>query len=197
MFPPPVERLIKELRKLPGVGEKTAARYAFHILRSPPEYARSLAETLVEVKNRIRECPVCFQLSELEPCEICASQKRNHEIVCVVENQAGLMAVEKSHCFFGRYHILGGKLSPMDGQGPEKLKLRELIDRVKAGGIKEVIIATNPDVEGEATAVLLKKQLSPFGIKITRIAQGIPVGGDLEYSDPLTLTRAMKGRTDF
>lgn len=197
MFPPPIDRLIKELKKLPGVGEKTAARFAFHILRSPPEYSRALAEAFIEVKERIRECPICFQLSESEPCEICSSNKRNSRLVCVVENQAGLMAMEKSRCFYGCYHVLGGHLSPIDGIGPEKLKARELVARVKQGGVDEVVLATNPNVEGEATAVYLKRQLSPLGVKITRIARGIPVGGDLEYSDSLTLSRAMEGRTDF
>ncbi|GAB4260189.1 MAG: recombination mediator RecR [Deferrisomatales bacterium] len=197
MFPPSVTRLIRELRKLPGVGEKTATRFALHLLRAPEADVRALAGALTEVKERVRPCSVCFQLTEADPCAICTSPKRDGSVICVVEDPASLLAVEKSHSFFGRYHVLGGRLSPMEGVGPEDLHVAELVARVRAGGVEEVILATNPDVEGEATALYLKRVLEPLGVRLTRIARGVPMGGDLEYADAMTLGRALEGRSRY
>jgi recombination protein RecR len=197
MFAPPIARLIREFRKLPGVGEKTAARFALHVLRAAPDEARALARALVEVKERIRPCSTCFQLTEDDPCEVCASPKRDRRVVCVVEDQASLLALERTRTYFGSYHVLGGHLSPMDGVGPDDLHIRELVERVPRQGVTEVILATNPDVEGEATALYLKRLLEPLGVRLTRIARGVPVGGDLEFADALTLGRALDGRADY
>ncbi|MBE0618447.1 MAG: recombination protein RecR, partial [Proteobacteria bacterium] len=182
MFPPPIARLLRELQKLPGVGEKTAVRFALHVLRAPPEDALALAGALVDVKERIRPCSKCFQLTEADPCDVCTAGRRNRRVICVVEDQASLMAVERTRSFFGHYHVLGGHLSPMDGVGPEDLRIRELVARVRDQGVEEVILATNPDVEGDATALLVKRTLDPLGVKVTRIARGVPMGGDLEYA---------------
>ncbi|MFU8856502.1 MAG: recombination mediator RecR [Deferrisomatales bacterium] len=194
MFPPPIARLLMELQKLPGVGEKTAVRFALHVLRAPPEDARALAAALTDVVERIRPCSICFQLTEADPCDVCTSPRRDARLVCVVEDQASLMAVERTRSYFGRYHVLGGHLSPMEGVGPEDLRIRELLARVREHGVEEVILATNPDVEGDATALLVKRALDPLGLKVTRIARGVPMGGDLEYADALTLGRALEGR---
>ena len=197
MFPDPIARLIGELQKLPGVGQKTATRFALHVLRAPAADAQALAHALTEVKERIRPCSVCFQLTEADPCDICTSPKRDGRVLCVLEDQASLLAVERSRSFFGRYHVLGGHLSPMDGIGPEDLRARELFARIRKEGVEEVILATNPDVEGEATALFLKRQLEPLGVRVTRIARGVPMGGDLEYADALTLGRALEGRSAY
>ncbi|MBI5016571.1 MAG: recombination protein RecR [Deltaproteobacteria bacterium] len=197
MFAPPIARLIRELQRLPGVGEKTATRFALHVLKAPSNEAQALANALVEVKEKIRPCSACFQLTEADPCELCRSPRRDHRAVCVVEDQASLLAVEKARTYFGLYHVLGGHLSPMDGVGPEDLKIRELVDRVRTQGVEEVILATNPDVEGEATALYLKRAIEPLGVRVTRIARGVPVGGDLEFADALTLGRALEGRREY
>lgn len=194
MFARPVARLIREFKKLPGVGEKTATRFALHVLRLPEDDVRTLARVLVEVKERIRPCSRCYQLTEEDPCEICRSPRRDQRILCVVEDQASLIAIEKARIYFGRYHVLGGCLSPMEGVGPDDLHARELCERIRAEGIQEVILATNPDVEGEATAVFLKRMIEPLGVKVSRIARGVPMGGDLEYADAVTLGRALEGR---
>jgi len=194
MFPPPIARLIRELQKFPGVGEKTAVRFALHVLRAPTEDAGALARALVDVKERIRPCSRCFQLTESDPCEICSSARRDGRLVCVVEDQGSLMAVERTRSFFGKYHVLGGRLSPMEGVGPEDLHIRELLGRIRHEGVEEVILATNPDVEGDATALYVKRALEPHGVKVSRIARGVPMGGDLEYADALTLGRALEGR---
>lgn len=194
MFAPPIARLIREFQKLPGVGEKTATRFALHVLGGSEGDIGALARALVEVKERIRPCSVCFQPTEADPCDICSSHRRDPRLLCVVEDVASLLAVEKTRAFFGRYHVLGGHLSPMDGIGPEELKVRELLRRVRDDGVEEVILATNPDVEGEATALYLKRVLEPLGVRLTRIARGVPMGGDLEYADALTLGRALEGR---
>jgi recombination protein RecR len=194
MFPPPIARLLRELQKLPGVGEKTAVRFALHILRAPPEDAAALARALTDVVEKIRPCSVCFQLTEADPCEVCTSPRRNRRLLCVVEDQASLMAVERTRSYFGQYHVLGGHLSPMEGVGPGDLRIRELLARVREQGVEEVILATNPDVEGDATALYIKQALAPLGLKVTRIARGVPMGGDLEYADALTLGRALEGR---
>jgi recombination protein RecR len=197
MFSPSIQRLVREFRKLPGVGEKTAVRFVLHLLGSPPRDSRGLAESLLEVMDKVRPCSRCFQLTEQEVCEICASPRRNPRLLCVVEDQPSLLAVENTHAFFGQYHVLGGHLAPMEGVGPEDLHLHELVERVRGQGVEEAILATNPDVEGEATALLVKRLLEPLGVTLTRIARGVPVGGDLEYADALTLGRAMEGRGAF
>lgn len=197
MFAPPIARLIRELQRLPGVGEKTAVRYALHVLKAPTAEADALADALTEVKRTIRACSQCFQLTEADPCDLCRSPRRDHRVVCVVEDQASLLAVEKARTYFGLYHVLGGHLSPMDGVAPGDLRIRELLERVTSQGVEEVILATNPNVEGEATALYLKRALEPLGLRVTRIARGVPVGGDLEYADALTLGRALEGRRDY
>jgi recombination protein RecR len=197
MIAPPIRNLIREFQKLPGVGEKTAMRLALHVLRAPTEDAQALARALVEVKHKIRPCSICFQLTESDPCPVCTSPRRDSKVICVVEDQASLLAMEKTRSFQGQYHVLGGHLSPMDGVGPEDLRIRELVDRVRGGKVAEVVLATNPNVEGEATALYLKRALEPFGVRLTRIARGIPMGGDLEYADALTLGRAFEGRNTF
>jgi recombination protein RecR len=197
MFAPPIARLVRELQKLPGVGEKTAVRFALHVLRAPVEETRALAKALVEVKERIRPCSVCFQLTEADPCEICSSARRDRRLLCVVEDQGSLMAVERARSFFGKYHVLGGRLSPMEGIGPDDLRIRELLDRVRTQGVEEVILATNPDVEGDATALFVKRALEGLPVTVSRIARGVPIGGDLEYADALTLGRALEGRGSY
>jgi recombination protein RecR len=197
MIAPPIRNLIREFQKLPGVGEKTAMRLALHVLRAPTEDAEDLARALVEVKRKIRPCSICFQLTESDPCPVCSSPRRDSKVICVVEDQASLLAMEKTRSFQGHYHVLGGHLSPMDGVGPEDLRIRELVERVRGGKVAEVVLATNPNVEGEATALYLKRALEPFGVRLTRIARGIPMGGDLEYADALTLGRAFEGRNTF
>jgi recombination protein RecR len=197
MLPTPIARLIRELQRLPGVGEKTATRFALHILRRPPEEARSLARTLEEVTELIGPCSACFQLTDEDPCAICRSPRRNGRLLCVVEDQASLMALERSRVFQGRYHVLGGRLSPMDGIGPEHLHIRELVERVRREGVEEVVLATNPDAEGDATALYVKRCLEATPARVTRIARGVPMGGDLEYADALTLGRALEGRGQY
>jgi recombination protein RecR len=197
MFPAPIARLIREFQKLPGVGEKSATRFALHVLKKDPTEARALADALVDVKERIRPCSLCFQLTDTDPCQICASPRRDRRVLCVVEDQVSLLAVERSRCFFGLYHVLGGHLSPMEGVGPEHLKFEELNARIRDQGVEEVVLATNPDVEGDATALYVKRLVEPLGVRVTRIARGVPMGGDLEYTDSLTLGRALEGRSPY
>ncbi len=182
---------------MPGIGEKTAMRLALHVLGTPTERAEALAHALVEVKRRIRPCGECYQMTEQEICGVCSSHRRDRSIICVVEDQAGLMAIENTRTYFGLYHVLGGKLSPVDAVGPDDLTVGRLVARVKGGEVKEVILATNPDVEGEATALYVKRELVPLGVEVTRIARGVPIGGELEYADALTLGRAFEGRGEF
>ncbi|GAB4270801.1 recombination mediator RecR [Deferrisoma sp.] len=197
MFAPPIERVLRELQKLPGVGEKTATRFVLHLLKAPKADVEALARALVDLRDKIRPCSVCFQVTDADPCAICSSPRRDRRVVCVVEDQAALLAIERTRSYFGLYHVLGGHLSPMEGVGPEDLRVRELVDRVRGGEVEEVIVATNPHVEGEATALYLKKLLDPLGVKVTRIARGVPLGGDLEYIDALTLGRALEGRSSL
>ncbi|NOY46320.1 MAG: recombination protein RecR [Deltaproteobacteria bacterium] len=197
MLAPPIQKVMRELQRLPGVGEKTATRFVLHLLKAPRTEVESLARALVELKEKVKPCSVCFQLTESDPCAVCASPRRDRSVVCVVEDQAGVLAIERTRTFFGLYHVLGGHLSPMEGVGPEDLRIRELVDRIGHGEIREVIVATNPHVEGEATALYLKKLLEPLGVRVTRIARGVPLGGDLEYIDALTLGRALEGRSSF
>jgi len=193
-YAPPIRRLIEELGRFPGIGEKTACRLANFILQSSEEDARRLAESILDVKSKIRLCTVCFHLTEEEPCEICRNGSREKEVVCVVEDPDSLLAVEASGSFRGTYHVLHGTLSPLDGIGPDQLKLAELVQRVEKDGVREVIIATNPSMQGEATALLIMKLLKDRGIRISRIAFGIPVGGDLKYADRMTLAKALEFR---
>jgi recombination protein RecR len=193
----PIARLVKELARLPGIGEKTAQRLAFHVLKAGPAYAGELADALVAVVRDVRLCSTCQTLTDRDPCAICADGRRDPRIICVVEGVPDLLAVERTHEFRGRYHVLHGALSPLDGVGPGEIKVRELILRLEREPAEEVVLATNPDVEGEATALYLGKLLKPLGIKVTRIAQGVPMGGDLEYADQVTLARALAGRREL
>lgn len=190
----PVSRLIESLTKLPGIGEKTASRLAFYILGASEEYARGLAQALVDVKEKIRLCSRCLNITDQDPCRICQDPGRNDEIVCVVEEPNDLFAIEKTGAFRGKYHVLHGVISPLDGVGPDDIRAQDLMERLQAGTIKEVILATNPVVEGDATALYLSELIKPLGIQVTRIARGIPIGGDLEYTDGATLTNALQGR---
>lgn len=193
----PIDRLVHELAKLPGIGERTATRLALFILREPSDYARSLAQALTDVKDRVRLCSECLNLTEADPCATCTDLRRDAEIICVVEGPSDMLAVERTHAFRGRYHILHGALSPLDGIGPEELKIAELMKRIEKGGIREVIIATNSSVEGEATALYLQRLIKSTGVKLTRLASGIPVGGSLEYIDASTLSRAFEERREI
>jgi len=185
------------LVKFPGVGEKSATRLAFYILRSSSDYARSLSSAILEVKEKIRLCSSCQSLTEVDPCSICSDPKRDGETICVVEEPSDLLAIEKTGAFKGLYHVLHGVLSPLDGVGSEDLKIGDLIKRLGGDTVSEIIVATNPNVEGEATALYLAKMVKPLGIKLTRIASGVPVGSDLEYIDQYTLSRAIEARREF
>ncbi len=196
-YPEPVARLIDALQRLPGIGPKTAQRLTFFLLKRPVEEVRELSEALVAVKDRIVYCRTCFNVTDQDPCRICADPARDTGVLCVVEEPNDLLAMERTGEFRGRYHVLLGALSPLDGIGPEDLKVRELLARIDAGGTTEVILATNPNVEGEATALYLAKLLRPLGVRVTRIARGLPVGGDLEYADQVTLSKALEGRREI
>jgi len=193
----PINQLIKKLAKLPGVGGKTASRLALYILRSSKEEAYDLARSIVSVKEKITFCSVCYNLTDENPCKICKDEKRDKEIICVVEEPGDLLALESSGDFKGKYHVLFGVISPLDGVTPDDIKIQELIGRLNNGQVKEVIVATNPTTNGNATALYLSNLIKPLGIKVTRIAQGIPIGGDIEYTDEVTLSKAMEGRRDF
>jgi recombination protein RecR len=193
----PVQALIDELGRLPGVGPKSAQRIAFYILKSAPEDANRLARSITEAKARVAWCRRCFNLAEGELCIYCRDERRDSTLLCVVEEPRDIVAVERTHEFNGRYHVLQGAISPIEGVGPEQLRVKELVRRVGEEGVSEVILATNPNIEGEATAMYLAKLLKPLGLRITRLASGLPVGGDLEYADEVTLGRAFEGRRDF
>ncbi len=195
-YAPPVQALIDELGRLPGIGPKSAQRIAFHLLKLPPEDAARLAQAITEAKTRVRFCERCWNVSEGTECGICADDGRDHTVVCVVEEARDIVALEKTGEFRGRYHVLLGAISPIDGIGPDQLKIKELLVRLAPEGIEEVILCTNPNVEGEATALYLARLLKPLGPRITRLASGLPVGGDLEYADELTLGRALEGRRE-
>ena len=192
----PIARLTVLLARLPGVGEKTAQRLAFHILESPPEYARELAQALIALREEVRLCSTCCNLTAQDPCAICRDPQRDSRMICAVEAVPDLLAIERTREFRGRYHVLHGALSPLDGVGPDQLKLRELVSRL-GQGVEEVIVATNPTVEGEATALYITRLVKPLGVRVTRIAQGVPMGGDLEYADQVTLVRALQGRREI
>ncbi|HYS82136.1 MAG TPA: recombination mediator RecR [Anaeromyxobacteraceae bacterium] len=193
----PIARLVKELARLPGIGEKTAQRLAFHILKVGAGYAGDLAAAITGVVRDVRLCSSCQTLTDKDPCSICADPRRESRLICVVEGVPDLVAVERTREYRGRYHVLHGALSPLDGVGPSDLKIRELLLRLEQAPVDEIVVATNPDVEGEATALYLAKLLKPLGVKVTRIAQGVPMGGDLEYADQVTLARALSGRREL
>jgi len=196
-YPEPVARLIEALQRLPGIGPKTAQRLAFFLLKRPSDEVTALADSITQLKARIVNCRVCFNVTEDDPCRICSDPARNTRALCVVEEPNDLLAIERTGEFRGRYHVLLGALSPLDGIGPEDLKVRELLSRLEQEPVDEIILATNPSVEGEATAIFLGKLLKPFTTRITRIARGLPVGGDLEYADEVTLSKAFEGRKEM
>ncbi|MBI2340737.1 MAG: recombination protein RecR [Deltaproteobacteria bacterium] len=193
----PLDRLIHELSRLPGIGQKTALRLALHILRQPADYAQALAESLTDVAEKIRFCSRCFHLTEADPCVLCADLRRNQQIVCVVEESSDLLAIERTREFRGVYHVLQGALSPLDGIGPENLKIGELLRRLRTEEIRELILATNPNVTGDATALYISKMVKPLNIRVTKLAAGIPVGGNIEYIDQMTLARALESRMEY
>jgi recombination protein RecR len=192
-----IGRLIDELTRLPGIGEKTAQRLTFFLLKATQEDIQRLAQALLDVKARVRYCSVCGNLTEQDPCQLCTSPKRNRRVICVVEEPNDLLAIERTREYTGLYHVLMGTLSPLDGIGPEDIRIQELLRRLRDEPCDEIILATNPNVEGEATAMYLARLLKPMGLKISRIAHGIPVGGDLEYADEITMTRALEGRREL
>jgi recombination protein RecR len=197
LYEGPVQDLIDELGRLPGVGPKSAQRIAFHLLKVEPADADRLARAIHEVKAKVHFCKVCFNVAEGELCRICRDARRDPTLVCVVEEPRDLVAIERTQEFKGRYHVLGGAISPIEGIGPDDLRIRELLRRLESEGVREVILATNPNIEGEATAMYLARLLTPLGVRVTRIASGLPVGGDLEYADEITLGRAFVGRRDM
>lgn len=192
-----LERLIDQFAKLPGIGKKTAYRLAYHVLQAPADSARALADAIIAVKEKIQFCSVCFNVTDEDPCPICRSGDRDKSLVCVVEEPHDVVAFERAGSFRGVYHVLGGVFSPLDGIGPDELNIGELVARVKNDGINEIIVATNPTAEGETTAVYLAKVLRPLGVSVSRIARGLPMGGDVEYADASTVIRALEGRTEI
>ena len=197
LYSPSIEKLIESFEKLPSIGNKTAARLAFYILNSSEEETNEFVNSIVNAKKNLKYCSTCYNISDTDPCSICGNQKRDKSVICVVEDVRDIIAMEKTHEFKGVYHVLHGSISPMNGIGPDDIKIKELLSRLMDGSVKEVILATNPRVEGEATAMYISKLIKPLGIKVTRIAHGIPVGGDLEYTDEITLTKALEGRREI
>ena len=193
----PLARLIEEFYRLPGIGPKSAQRLAYYLLRMPATDARSLAEAIVEVKDKVTLCSICQNVTEIDPCRICTDSARDRSIMCVVEEPLDILALERTGSYHGLYHVLHGAISPMDGIGPDDLKMRELLDRLRDGETKEIILATNPNLEGEATSMYLGRLIGPLGLRVTRLARGLPAGGDLEYADDVTLTRALEGRQEM
>ncbi len=196
-LPKPVFRLIEQFQRLPGIGPKTASRLVYHLLRVPEEQAHTLGEALLELREQTRFCSTCFNITDTatDPCAVCRDERRDGSILCVVEAPLDVQAIERAQGFKGRYHVLHGAISPVEGIGPENLKIGELVARVRAGGVQEVILATNPSMEGEATAMYIHRQLQGLPVKVTRLARGLPVGGDLEYADDTTLAKALEGRS--
>ncbi|MBP5427017.1 MAG: recombination protein RecR [Clostridiales bacterium] len=197
LFAAPIAKLVDEFEKLPGIGHKTAQRLAFHVLNLPKEKVEELAKSILDAKAKTKYCSVCGSLTQTDPCDICSNQSRSMDTICVVEEAKDIVTLEKMREFKGKYHVLHGTISPMNGVGPNDINIQSLLKRVASGDVKEVILATNPNVEGEATAMYISKLLKPFSIKTTRIAHGIPVGGDLEYADEVTLSKAFEGRREF
>ena len=196
-YSPSIEKLIQSFEKLPSIGNKTAARLAFYILNASEEETNEFVSSIVNAKKNLRYCSKCYNISDTDPCTICGNAKRDQSSICVVEDVRDIIAMERTHEFKGVYHVLHGSISPMNGIGPEDIKIKELLARLMDGQVKEVILATNPRVEGEATAMYLSKLIKPLGVSVTRIAHGIPVGGDLEYTDEITLTKALEGRREL
>ena len=196
-LPAPLRRLVDQLSRLPGIGEKSATRLAFFVLRADEAYAQALADAIAGLKREIRLCSICLGFTDREPCPLCSDPRRTTEVVCVVEDPADVMALERAGDFSGRYHVLHGTLAPLDGIGPDQLKITELVARIREGQIREIIIATNPTVEGEATALYTARIIKPLGVKVTRIAHGLPMGADVEYADSVTLSRALEGRREM
>lgn len=192
-----IEELVAELAKLPGIGRKTAQRLTFHLLKQPPEAAARLARAIGEARERVRACGTCGNLTDADPCAICADPRRDAAVLCVVEESADVGAIERAGRFRGRYHVLGGRLSPLEGVGPEALRVDGLLTRVREGGVREVIVATNPSMEGEVTATYLQQILAATGVRVTRIARGLPMGGDLEYADGVTIAQALAARREM
>lgn len=197
LYAAPIARLIDELSKLPGVGNKTAQRLAFYILNRPLGEVEQLAAAIINAKRNIKYCRICCNITDSDVCDICSSTKRDGSIICVVEDPKDVVAMEKTREFKGLYHVLNGAISPMEGIGPEEIRIKELLKRINENDIKEIILATNPNIEGEATAMYISKLIKPLGIRVTRIAHGIPVGGDLEYADEVTLMKALEGRREI
>ena len=197
MYSPSIEKLIQSFEKLPSIGNKTAARLAFYMLNAAEEETNEFVSSIINAKKNLKYCSKCYNISDTDPCPICGNPKRDPSVICVVEDVRDIIAIEKTHEFKGVYHVLHGSISPMNGIGPDDIKIKELLARLMDGTVKEVILATNPRVEGEATAMYLSKLIKPLGIKVTRIAHGIPVGGDLEYTDEITLTKALEGRREL
>ena len=193
----PLQKLVEHFRSLPGIGSKTAVRLAYHVLDMDMAKARSLADAIIEAKEKIGFCNTCFNLSDENPCRICSAEARDHSVICVVEEPQDVAAMERMRDFHGVYHVLHGVLSPLEGKGPENLRIKELLMRLGSGEVKELIMATNPNVEGEATSMYIARLVKPLGVKVTRIAHGLPVGGDLEYADEVTLSRAMENRIEL
>ncbi len=194
--PEPLTRLIEQLQRLPGIGRKSAQRLAFHVLKTPRENADRLCDAIRDVKDRVTYCSVCSNVTDVDPCPICTDESRNSRLICVVEEPPNVLAIERSRDYNGIYHVLMGALSPLQGIGPDELRIKSLLARVDASGVEEIILATNPNVEGEATAIYLARLLKPLGVKVTRIAMGVPVGSDLEYADDVTMHKAMEGRRE-
>jgi recombination protein RecR len=197
IIPTSVERLITELEKLPGIGPKSASRLAFYLIKAPGQDVESFGQALLKLKEGIRNCRICYNFSETETCGLCQAADRNDSQICVVEDPLDIVAIERAGKFKGRYHVLHGAIAPIEGIGPEQLKIAELIERLKGRKVKEVIVATNPNLEGEATALYIQKLIKPLVAKVTRLASGLPMGGDVEYADELTLSRALEGRREF
>lgn len=195
--PESVTHLIEELSRLPGIGPKTASRLTYYLLRAPDEQVESLAEALRDLKARTRFCSICFNITEADPCPICSDEERDAGTICVVEEPLDVLAIERTREYRGRYHVLHGAISPVEGIGPENLRIKELLERVRGQPVREVILATNPSLEGEATAMYLQRHLAPLSVRVTRLARGLPVGGDLEYADEVTLLRALEGRREM
>ena len=196
-YSPSIEKLIENFEKLPSIGHKTATRLAFYMLNCSDESAKEFIDAIESARKNLKYCSICFNISDTDPCMICANPKRDKSIICVVEDVKDIIAMEKTHEYKGVYHVLHGSISPMNGIGPDDIKIKELLTRLQTGEVKEVILATNPRVEGEATAMYLSKLIKPLGIKVTRIARGIPIGGDLEYTDEITLLQALEGRMEI
>ncbi len=194
---PPIARLVEELQRLPGVGRKTAQRLAFHLLRQPTTDVERLAQAILDAKQNLRTCSICHNITEQDPCGFCSSSTRNHKQICVVESAQDILNVERTRSYQGLYHVLGGVLSPLQGMGPDQLNLKSLLERLKGDSVEEIIVATNPNAEGEATALYLSKLIKPLGIRITRLAMGLPAGSELEYADQITMTRALEGRREL